>query len=148
MQRSQIKVLLDLAEAELESATTHLGKMTKNRDQAIAQLDMLVQYQDDYKLRLQNTAQKGLSVAQFANFQAFINKLDQAIDGQKKIILDAEYRVKAATEQWQECEKKRLIYQELDKKEIELQQQKEAKREQKQTDETASRLLFYKRSQP
>ncbi|MBC3880307.1 flagellar export protein FliJ [Undibacterium sp. LX40W] len=145
MVKSQLQTLIELAESELDVATKSLGRAVKAKDDADAQLTMLVQYRSDYEDKLQNHAQRGLNVAQFANFQAFIGKLDQAIEGQKKIIVDAEYRVKSATLHWQECEKKRLSYQVLIDKNQRQAQLKEAKRDQKQTDELATRTLFYKR---
>lgn len=145
MAKSQLQTLIELSETELDAAAKNLGRMVKAKDEADAQLQMLIQYRADYEGRLQSTAQRGLNVAQYANFQAFIGKLDQAIDGQKQVIVDAEYRVKSATLHWQECEKKRLSYQVLIDKNLKIQQQRDTKREQKQTDELATRTLFYKR---
>lgn len=146
MAKSQLQTLIELAETELDNAAKSLGRTVKAKDDADAQLVMLTQYRSDYENRLQATAQRGLNVAQYANFQAFIAKLDQAIEGQKQVIADAEYRVKRATQHWQECEKKRLSYQILIDKNTKLEQQRDAKRDQKQTDELATRRLFYNRS--
>lgn len=145
MAKSQLQTLIELAQADVDTAAKNLGRTVKAKDDADAQLQMLTQYRADYESRLQTTAQRGLNVAQYANFQAFIGKLDQAIEGQKQVIIDAEYRVKSATLHWQECEKKRLSYQILIEKNLKLEQQRDSKREQKQTDELATRTLFYKR---
>lgn len=144
MVKSQLQTLIELTENELDTAAKNLGRNIKARDQANEQLAMLIQYRGDYESKLQLNAKQGLNVAQFANFQAFIGKLDDAIDGQKKLILDAEYRVKIATQQWQELEKKRLSYEVLNKKNIKQEQIREGRRDQKQTDEAANRKLFYK----
>jgi flagellar FliJ protein len=77
------------------------------------------------------------------NFQAFINKLDGAVDGQKQVVRDAENKIKIARELWQESEKKRLSYNTLNNRAISVRQKQEAKLEQKQTDELAARTLFY-----
>lgn len=144
MGKSQLQTLIELAESELEDATKALGRAIKAKTDAEAQLSTLIQYRGDYENRLESSAQRGLSVAQFANFQAFIAKLDEAIEGQKRVITDAEYRVKNATEHWQACEKKRLSYQILENKHQQKQQLRETRIEQKRTDEIAARKTFYK----
>ncbi|MBC3830216.1 flagellar export protein FliJ [Undibacterium amnicola] len=145
MASSALTTLIELAENDVENAAKNLGRMIKARDDANEQLKLLHQYRDDYEGRLQSNAQQGLSVTQFANFRAFIVKLDQAVDGQKKIILDAEYRIEVAKKAWQECEKKRLSYKTLIDRNAAVELKKENKRDQKQTDERATRTLFYKK---
>lgn len=145
MAGSALNTLIELAENAVENAAKHLGRTIKAKDDANQQLEMLIQYRADYETRLQNNAQRGLSVTQFANFQGFIAKLDQAIDGQKKLIIDAEYKVELAKKFWQECEKKRLSYKTLINRNIATELKKENKRDQKQTDERATRTLFYKK---
>jgi flagellar FliJ protein len=145
MAGSALSTLIELAENEVENAAKNLGRSIKAKDEATQQLGLLTQYRADYEARLQNNAQRGLTVSQYANFQGFIGKLDQAIEGQKKLIIDAEYRVEIAKKSWQECEKKRLSYKTLINRNIATELKKENKRDQKQTDERATRTLFYKK---
>lgn len=58
---------------------------------------------------------------------------------------DAEYRIEVAKKAWQECEKKRLSYKTLVDRNAAVELKKENKRDQKQTDERATRTLFYKK---
>lgn len=145
MANSALSTLIELAENEVENAAKNLGRMIKARDDANEQLNLLNQYRSDYEIRFQSNAQQGLNVTQFTNFQAFIVKLDQAVDGQKKLIQDAEYRIEIAKKNWQECEKKRLSYKTLIDRNAVSELKKENKRDQKQTDERATRALFYKK---
>jgi flagellar FliJ protein len=145
MAGSALSTLIELAENDVENAAKNLGRSIKAKDEATQQLGLLTQYRADYEARLQNNAQRGLTVSQFANYQGFIGKLDQAIEGQKKLIIDAEYRVDIAKKFWQECEKKRLSYKTLINRNIAAELKKENKRDQKQTDERATRTLFYKK---
>ncbi|GGX19406.1 MULTISPECIES: flagellar export protein FliJ [Undibacterium] len=145
MANSALSTLIELAENEVENAAKNLGRMIKARDDANEQLNLLNQYRSDYELRFQSNAKQGLNVTQFTNFQAFIVKLDQAVDGQKKLIQDAEYRIEIAKKNWQECEKKRLSYKTLIDRNAASELKKENKRDQKQTDERATRALFYKK---
>ncbi len=145
MANSALSTLIELAENEVENAAKNLGRMIKARDDANEQLNLLNQYRSDYELRFQSNAKQGLNVTQFTNFQAFIVKLDQAVDGQKKLIQDAEYRIEIAKKNWQECEKKRLSYKTLIDRNAASELKKENKRDQKQTDERATRALYYKK---
>ncbi len=145
MAASALQTLIELAENDVESAAKHLGQTIKAKDEATKQLALLIQYRSDYEARLQNNSQQGLTVSQYANFQGFIGKLDQAIEGQNKLIIDAQYRVESAKKSWQECEKKRLSYKTLINRNIATELKKENKRDQKQTDERATRNLFYKK---
>lgn len=145
MANSALSTLIELAENEVENAAKNLGRMIKARDDANEQLNLLNQYRSDYEIRFQSNAKQGLNVTQFTNFQAFIIKLDQAVEGQKKLIQDAEYRIEIAKKNWQECEKKRLSYKTLIDRNAASELKKENKRDQKQTDERATRALFYKK---
>lgn len=145
MASSTLQTLIELAENDVENAAKNLGRSIQARDAANEQLNLLHQYRNDYVNRFQSNAQKGLNVTQFINFQGFINKLDQAIEGQKKVLADAEYKINIAKKNWQECEKKRLSYQTLVDRNAAAELKKENKRDQKQTDERAGRTLFYKK---
>lgn len=144
MPKSALTTLVELAQKDVETAAKQLGFCIKLSNEAHEQLTLLTQYRSDYELRLQHNAQRGLNVIQYANFQSFIIKLDQAIEGQKKMIVDAEYKVDIAKRHWQEQEKKRLSYETLIKRQKHIAVQKELKRDQKQTDERALHALFYK----
>ncbi len=144
MQKSPISTLIEIAERDTEEAAKYLGKTIRAHEDSEKQLALLSQYREDYINRFQNSAAQGLSIAQYSNFQSFINKLDTAVDGQKKIVADALNRIKMARNQWQEHEKKRLSYGILDKRAKVSAQKKEAKQDQKQTDEHAARAFFYK----
>ena len=144
MQKSALHTLIELAQKEVDAAAKQLGFCIKQSNDAHEQLTLLTQYRSDYELRLQSNAQRGLNVIQYANFQSFIIKLDQAIEGQKKIITDAEYKVDIAKRHWQEQEKKRLSFKTIVKRHQQIAVKKEAKQDQKQTDERATHALFYK----
>lgn len=145
MPKSALHTLVELAQKEVEAAAKQLGISIRHSNEANEQLTLLIQYRSDYELRLQSNAKQGLNVIQYANFQSFIIKLDQAIEGQKKIITDAEYKVEIAKRHWQEQEKKRLSYETIIKRHQRLAIKKEARRDQKQTDERATHALFYKK---
>ena len=143
--KSPIDTLIEIAEREVDDAAKLLGKAIRAHEDTLKKLDLLKQYRDDYALRLQDGASRGLSVSQYTNFLSFLAKLDTAIEGQKQVVLDAEHRITMAKTEWQASEKKRLSYDTLQNRAQSILLKKEAKRDQKQTDEMAARALFYKR---
>ncbi|MFZ6744177.1 flagellar export protein FliJ [Undibacterium sp. JH2W] len=143
--KSPITTLIEITEREVDDAAKLLGKTIRAHEDTEKKLQLLQQYRDDYAQRLQDGAAKGLSVSQYTNFLSFLAKLDSAIDGQKQVVKDAEHRIVMAKREWQASEKKRLSYDTLQNRAQTVQQKKEAKRDQKQTDEMAARALFYKR---
>ncbi len=87
----------------------------------------------------------GITPMAYRNFQGFMDKLDQAINGQQQLVRDAEWRVEQERGAWRESERKRISYDALATRARTAADQKIAKREQKQTDEQAARKLLYKR---
>jgi flagellar FliJ protein len=145
MQKSPISTLIEIAERETEEAAKQLGKAIRAHEETEKKLALLEQYRGDYAVRFQQGAAKGLTMVQYNNFQSFINKLDSAIEGQRKVVRDAELRIQLVRKQWQDHERKRLSYDTLQNRAQASLQHKEAKRDQKLTDEHASRTYFYKR---
>lgn len=144
MRESALQTLIEIAAKESDDAAKALGRAIHLYAEAEKQLELLKQYRNDYVRRLEENAQAGLSIARFTNFQAFINKLDAAVEGQVRIILDAEYKVTLAKTFWESCEQKRLSYKTLNDRSVEAAKRKESKQDQKQTDEYASRAYFYR----
>ena len=142
--KSPIDTLIEIAERETDGAAKKLGKAIRYHEETIAKLNLLTQYRDDYDIRFKENAAKGISASQYGNFLSFLSKLDSAVDGQKIVVKEAERRITAAKDQWQASEKKRLSYNTLDQRAKAAIEQKEAKRDQKQTDEFAARTYFYK----
>lgn len=144
MERQALQTLIEIAQKASDDAAKRLGKAIQVQQEAERQLALLKQYREDYVKRLEDNGKKGFNIALYANFQAFIRKLDDAVDGQNKIILDAEYKVQQIQLQWQACEQKRLSYNTLNDRSIAVELKKENKLDQKRTDEYAARAFFYK----
>lgn len=143
--KSPITTLIEIAEKDTDDAAKLLGKAIRAHQETETKLSLLLQYRDDYAQKFQDGAAKGLSAAQYGNFMSFIGKLDGAIEGQKQIVRDAENKIQLAKNAWQGNEKKRLSYDTLQQRTQNALNIKEAKQDQKQTDELAARSYFYKR---
>ena len=142
---SALNTLIELATTEVDDAAVRLGRAVRAVEDAQQKLGLLAGYRDDYAQRFQNTMANGFTPMAYRNFQGFMDKLDQAINGQQQLVRDAERRVEHERGAWRESERKRISYDALASRAKAAADQKTAKREQKQTDEQAARKLLYKR---
>lgn len=142
---SALNTLIELATTEVDDAAVRLGRAVRAAEDARQKLSLLAGYRDDYAQRFQNTMASGFTPMAYRNFQGFMDKLDQAINGQQQVVRDAEYRVEQERGAWRESERKRISFDALATRAKTAADQKIAKREQKQTDEQAARKLLYKR---
>lgn len=142
---SALDTLIELATNETDEAAKRLGNAIRAFDDTEKKLALLLQYRDDYAARFQSNLAVGLTAAGYRNFQLFMDKLDTAISGQQQIVLDAQKRVDSERGAWQASERKRMSYDTLATRAQKEEQQRENRRDQKQTDEIAARQVLYKR---
>jgi len=143
---SALETLIELATTASDEAARRLGNAIRATDKAEKKLALLVQYRDDYSARFQTKmANGGVTPMTFRNFQAFLEKLNEAIDGQQQVVKEAVNGVSRERGNWQANERKRMSYDTLASRELKKEQQRDSKRDQKQNDEFAARLAQTKR---
>jgi flagellar FliJ protein len=136
-----IKTLIGLAQDDVDAAAQRLGRAQREASEVQAQLDALVRYRDEYNARFTATAQTGMPAGNMRNFQAFIDTLDSAIDQQRKLLQAASARVEAAKPEWQRHKQKLGSYEVLQARGDAAEAQQMARREQRDADEHAARIL-------
>ncbi|MBU9192806.1 flagellar export protein FliJ [Burkholderia gladioli] len=136
-----LQILLDRAQEDLDNATRALGHAQRERGSAQDQLDALLRYRDEYHARFAMDAQAGMPAGSMRNFQSFIDTLDAAIGQQRRIVAAAEARVDAARPEWQARKRTLGSYEILQKRGLAQDQQRAAKREQRDADEHAAKVL-------
>jgi flagellar FliJ protein len=142
---SALDTLIELATTATDEAARRLGASIRAATDTENKLALLLQYRDDYIARLHASLASGLSPAAYRNFQQFLDKLDDAIDGQRQIVSDAQRQIGAQRAAWQQSERKRMSYDTLAVRAHRMEEQKQQRREQKQTDEIAARLAYQQR---
>jgi len=143
---STLNTLIDLANKETEEAAKLLGATLRAGEEAEQKLDLLMQYRDDYSTRCQASLSAGISTTQFNNFQVFMEKLEHAIAGQKKVVADAGQRIAQARATWQACEQKKRSFSTLADRASKAEARREIWLDQKQNDEHAARRALFKRN--
>lgn len=142
---SALKTLIEMATKECDNAAQNLGKAIRLAEETEKKLSLLLQYREDYSSRFQAEQAEGLTIAGYRNFQLFMEKLDQAINGQQMVVLESKKRVEEHQRAWQAAEQKRVSYDTLVERQRKEEQRKESRREQKQNDEIAARQVQNKR---
>ena len=142
---SAINTLIELAVKETDAAAKRLGHAIRSCEEIEQKMSLLLQYRDDYATRFQQSLATGLNAMGYRNFQLFIDKLDAAIASHQLVVLDAKHRIELERSAWQASERKRMSYGTLADRAVKEEQRKEAKRDQKATDEHAARATLYKR---
>ncbi len=134
-----LQTVLDLMQIRTDDATRHLAQLIASEQDAKAKLEMLQHYRDEYATRFRESAQNGLSQREWQNFQQFLNRLDEAIDVQRKTVATQIRHTAAGQAEWQKQKKKLMAFDTLSDRHFARENAREMKREQKIQDEFAAR---------
>ncbi|MHB1677048.1 MAG: flagellar export protein FliJ [Sulfuriferula sp.] len=143
-QHSAIQTLIELASKEVNLLAERLGTAIRNHQENEQKLSVLQQYREDYTQRYEQGLTAGLGISNHHNFRIFLTKLDDAITGQQAIIYQALTVIETARLAWQAAERKRMSFDTLAQRAQLQAQQQTVRRDQKSTDEYASRALANK----
>ena len=138
---SALETLIELAQRDSDDAAKRLGAALKAVEEAEQKLKMLLGYRDDYANRLDQAQMNGITPFAYANFVAFVGKLDNAINGQQEVLKHAKYKSDQEKTVWQESERKRLSYRTLNDRAAAEALKIENKRDQKMMDDHAARTV-------
>jgi len=139
---SAIDKLRDMAEQDLEQAVIHLGDMRRGVKQADEQLTMLLDYQDEYRNKLNTDMSGGISSLRWTNYHQFIQTLEKAIEQHRQQLSQWNQRLDQALSSWQEKHKRLNAYQTLITRAAENALRQENRLDQKRMDEFAQRAAM------
>lgn len=142
---ARMKLLVDLAEQELDKAAATLRELQSQQTFVSQQLNDLKAYLQEYVAKMTTSGHYYLPI-QLQTTQAFIDKLNQAIINQQTQLTNLGKTVEAAQAQWLE---KRVRFNALHKvytKRLKQEHQLQEKREQKSLDDLAAQRYGQRRS--
>ena len=139
MNLNVLKTLADLARQHSTAAATALAKEIAALQQGEEKVNLLQNYLDDYRVTLQEKMLRGLQVSELINSQNFIQQIELAITQQQQSVIQHDHQVSLAKKHWQECERKLMTFETLTKRSQAKAALIEARIDQKNTDEFASR---------
>jgi flagellar FliJ protein len=137
--QSPLIILRDLAQDAVEQAAQQLGQARQAQQAAEQQLAMLLNYQDEYRQKLNSTLSSGMGSASWQNYQQFIGTLEQAISQHRQQLLQWSEKVERAVKQWQDKQQRLNAFETLNTRALSAELMLENKRDQKLMDEFAQR---------
>jgi flagellar FliJ protein len=143
----QFEFLLHRAIDKRELAAQGIGDATQRLQQAQARQQQIETFRAEYRVRLTDTASRGMRVHQWNDFQLFLAKLDAAVDQQIQEVLKHALLLEQAKQLWRECEKEVKAYEALRERHEARQAAVAVRTEQRQSDEWAANLARRGRSE-
>lgn len=135
---------MNLAQHQNDSATRKLGQLSQQQQSAQQKLDALLEYRKDYQGRLQEASRSGMDQAELRNFQQFINKLDEAIHQQTKLVEHSKISTQVGRNEFDTTRRKLKSFDMLQQRHIEEQKKAAKQSEQKVLDEHTGRFITYR----
>lgn len=141
MKKSQrIKTIVDIKATQEKNALEALGAVQRKLQSMQDQVEGLKNYRKEYQHRFDQLGIKGVNVGQLLEFRSFIDKLDKAILGQEQVLSSIEAELRAKRKIWEELHYKTQSLQKVCDSAVMVEVKQEAKREQQEQDERASRI--------
>ena len=134
-----LQTIHELMRTRADEATQQLAKLIASERSAKDKLQMLQQYRDEYADRFRAAAQQGLTQGQWRNYQAFLGRIDEAIQAQKQAVDQQVQRTESGKTHWQQQRMKLKAFDTLSDRHFASETARELKRDQKAQDEVAAR---------
>jgi flagellar FliJ protein len=135
----RFKPVQRVAASKEQEAARMMGQAKKSLQQEEAKLEQLELYHQEYLIRFQQTAAKGMSATQLQEYRAFLARLDEAIKQQQDVVAASAVNHSSTKNIWK---KKHSRTQALNKAVERFRKQEQTvadKQEQKDNDEHSQR---------
>ena len=141
-----LAMLIELAQSKTDAATRRLGQLQNAHTSAAEKLQLLLQYRQEYLDQLQSQMRNGVASAQLRNFQHFIGTLDDAIEQQRALTLQADTRLAHGRGDWQHTKRRLNSFDTLADRVRQQEITALNKREQRDSDERTARQFYLRAS--
>lgn len=137
-----LTTLLNLAVEASDEAAKVLAQVRQTQVQMSQQLNMLENYQTEYRQKLNQTLHSGIDADKWQNYQQFLVTLELTIEQQQQQLTLWEQRVNEADRHWQEKQQRVNAFDTLIQRAEHSKTQRLNRLEQKQMDEFAQRATL------
>ena len=131
--------LIQVAQNRTDAAAIKFGQLNARLTESGQKRDLLVNYRDEYRTRLDTAVQRGAPVGEVRNFRAFLEKLDEAVRQQEGEIAFWQEQIATARTDWQGEQRTLNSYNTLATRREDVVLRARARQDQKQQDEFAAR---------
>lgn len=136
----RLKPLQDIAHLKNDEAARKLGALNTQQQSAEEKLAALQQFRRDYQQQYQAAVRQGMSAADMHNFQAFMQRLDQAILQQQQAIEQARMNVRQGQRDLLDSTRKMKSFDTLAQRHADHERVQQGRAEQRQQDEQSGRF--------
>ena len=145
LRSKRLQVVLKVEEQREQQALELMAEAQRACEKQRDQIRNLEGYQQEYRDQIRSCQQGVVPVSRLQGWQAFIAQLDAVIVQQQRVLNDAEAELERRRQAWQQAwERRRGMEKYIDTCRRQEQQAADA-REQKLSDEAASRLFHRRR---
>lgn len=135
-----LQPLVDLAQDRTQAAAQAMGKLKHVWQEAENKQAQLQNYLKEYQARLHQQTQSGLTAVQWRDYQAFMHKLELAIEAQAQEVERCRLAWEIGQTEWQAREREEKAYQTLRKRHDENERRLDERQDQRLQDEFARNL--------
>ena len=137
--RFPLQTVFDLMRTRADDAAKNLGRLISTEEDAKSRFSLLENYRNEYAQRFRTAAESGISPLQWANYQDFLGKLDDAINQQNQIVTESNKRTAEGRQHWLNEKGRVQAFDTLAKKHEANVRYQDEKNEQKKSDEFSVR---------
>ena len=134
-----LQPLLDLANTKMDEVTRHLGELIASERSGQQKLELLQRYRSEYSERFMEAARGGIGSNEMRNYSNFLNRIDEAIEVQQKVVEQSHQHTAQGQQQWMAQRTKVRAFDTLSQRFQNEQNRKTLRQEQRASDEHASR---------
>lgn len=139
MKAFPLQSLLDLSQNRMDDAARKLGQLLASEQEVEKTLALLDQYREEYEARFRQAAQDGLSRDEWANYQTFLGRLDEAIAQQRTLVEASKQRTVDGQREWLDKRNRVKAFDTLSQRHKANEVRSEAKTAQRDQDEHAAK---------
>ncbi|NOT13627.1 MAG: flagellar export protein FliJ [Methylococcaceae bacterium] len=136
----RIKTLVELKAEQEKNALKGLGIYQRKLTELENQVESLKSYRNEYQESFNQLGRDGIKISQVLEFKSFIDKLDQAIEGQEHAMCLCKEELMQKRKMWESIHHKTNGLQKVLDSTIAVETQLKSRKEQSEMDERASRL--------
>lgn len=143
--KTPIQMLQELAHTRVDDATRKLGELIASEHACEEKLRLLEQYRSEYRDRFVSVARNGIDPAAWRNYSAFLLKLDDAVAHQQAVVDRSKTATSTGQQEWMHERNRAKAFDTLSHRQHVQQVRREARQEQKFSDEHAAKQ-FHERN--
>jgi len=124
-----------MAEEKEAAAAMKMNQSFQAQRESLKQLETLQGYRDDYVAQFKSKGNDGMAASRLLEYQAFVQKLDRAIDEQTRVVQSMLVKVGEHQHRFKKTNSRKKVVEKLIEKSKQQEQAKTGRQEQNEADD-------------